>query len=209
MTSSPPIPSVASLWGFFFRSVGWFVLSTAVWMQVSAWTSYPVAQLTHFTLNIGADYWVRSVHVEPGLIEADTRIAVKAFDPAGKRRDADLVVQSDPARYAYGLPLFIALMLASRSRQIGKRVFAGYGVLLLPQTFSLVLELLRQIVVTGGTASALVVDQWQMECIALGYGVGSLLLPTIAPVMLWLWFERDGFARVLWHGLIKAKGQLS
>ena len=181
------------------------MLCTVVWMQVSAWTSYPVAQLAHVTLNVGADYWVRKVHVTPGSVEVDTRIEVAVPQQPGANGKADLIAQADPARYGYGLPLFIALLLASRSRNRLKRAMVGYAVLWIPQTFSLVLELLRQMMVAGGSARALVVDQWQMEAIAMGYQAGSLLLPTLAPVMLWLWLERNGFSKTLWNGLPRVR----
>ena len=175
-------------------------LCTLLWMPVAKWTAYPVASLTHIVLEAGAPYWVRSVQKAPGHIEVETRISVALANPALGR--AELVAEADPAHYAYGLPLFAALLLAARSRQVFKKLFLGYVLLLLPQTFSLVLEILRQIMVAGGSPGALHIAQWQMEAIALGYQVGSLLLPTLAPVVLWLWLERPFFAAVLLDGWI-------
>ena len=37
----------------------------------------------------------------------------------------------------------------------------------------------------------------------MGYQVGSLLLPTLAPVLLWLWLERSFFAAVVLDGLMR------
>lgn len=113
------------------------------------------------------------------------------------------VAEADPAHYTYGLPLFAALLLAARSRQLFKKLVLGYVLLLLPQTFSLVFEILRQIMVAGGSHGALHITQWQMEAIAMGYQVGSLLLPTLASVVLWLWLERSFFAAVLLDGWIR------
>ena len=208
--STPTAPVLSISFGALFtRTVGWFLLCTVIWMQVSAWTSYPVAQLTRFMLHIGADYWVEKVHVTPGLIEADTRIEVLVPKASGRNGKGDLIAQADPAHYGYGLPLLVALLIASRSPHLIKRAVQGYAFLLLPQTFSLTLEILRQIMVAGGSTRALVVDQWQMEAIALGYQFGSLILPPLAPVVLWLWLERDGFASAMWNGLINAKRQPS
>lgn len=186
-----------SLGVFFANAVVLFLLITPMWMQVSRWTSYPTAELAHVVLSNGAGYWVRSVHIEPGLIEADTRIPVKVMNSNPNQGVAELVAEADPAHYAYGLPLFLALLLAARSRHLWKKALSGYLLLLIPQTFSLVLEILRQIMVAGGRPGALAIDQWQMEVIAMGYQVGSLLLPTLAPVMLWLWFERGYLLAVI------------
>jgi len=189
-----------SLAVFFTTALVLFLALTLLWMPVSKWTSYPTAWLTHLTLDQGARYWVRSVHTEPGHIEVETRIAVRMAGNSPKQGVAELVAEGDPAHYTYGLPLFLALLLASRARQLLKKVLVGYVILLLPQTFSLVMEVLRQIMKAGGRAGALAVDQWQLEAIAMGYQVGSLLLPTLAPVVLWLWLERSYFQTVMVAG---------
>lgn len=190
-----------SLGVFFASAVGWFLLTTLVWMQVSNWTSYPTAGLAHVVLDNGAKYWVRKVIKAPGHFEVETRIQVAMPDSVKKERgSAELVAEASAAHYAYGLPLFLALLLAARSAHLFRRALAGYLILLLPQTFSLVLEILRQIMVAGGRPGALGIDQWQMESIAMGYQVGSLLLPTLAPVALWLWFDRAFFTAVILDG---------
>ncbi len=193
-----------SLWVFFASAIGWFLLITLLWMQVSKWTSYPVGTLTGVALESGASYWVRSVHHVPGNIEVETRIEVALPDAVKKQKGtAELVAQADPAHYGYGLPLFLALLLASRSQRLLKRALAGYFVLLLPQAFSLTFEILRQITVAGGRPGVLHVDQWQIEGIALGYQVGSLLLPTLAPVALWLYLDRTFFESVILGGWLR------
>lgn len=189
-----------SLWSFFANAIVLFLLLTPLWMQVSKWTSYPVAGLTQMVLNVGAGYWVRAVNKEPGRIEVETRIQVQVPGSNSNLGVAELVAEADPARYAYGLPLLLALLLAARSKRGWKKALVGYLLLFIPQTFSLVLEILRQIMVAGGRPGALAVDQWQLEAIAIGYQAGSLLLPALAPVALWLWLDRDFFDQVVAQG---------
>lgn len=181
----------ASLGRFFAGAIAWFLALTVLWLQVSAWTSYPVAGITHVVLEHGARDWIRKVHKTPGKLEADTRIVVSVPGQSPENSRAEVVIEVDPSHYAYGLPLFLALLLASRSRHLVRRSLAGYVVLLIPQSFSLTLEALRQVMVAGGSPLALGVAAWQMEAIALGYQFGSLLLPTLAPVALWLCFEKE------------------
>lgn len=192
-----------SLLVFFASAIGWFLLTTLLWMQVSVWTSYPTASLAHVVLDNGAKYWVREVHKAPGHFEVDTRIPVAVTGSTQERGIAELVAEADPSRYGYGLPLFLALLLASRSRQLFRKTLLGYLILLIPQAFSLVFEILRQIMVAGGRPGVLGIDQWQMEGIAMGYQVGSLLLPTLAPVALWLWFERAFVAATVLDGWLQ------
>jgi hypothetical protein len=189
-----------SLWTFALGVPLWFVALTLLWMPVSPWTSFPAALLARAALPQGASGWVRAAHATPHRLEVDTRIEV--FVAGRPRSDGvtELVVEAEPAHYAYGLPLFLALLAASRSRRFARRAAAGYLLLLVPQAFSLSFDVLRQIVDGGGGPLALGVAQWQLEAIALGYQCGSLLLPALAPVMLWLWFERRFLATVLLEG---------
>jgi hypothetical protein len=48
-----------------------------------------------------------------------------------------------------------------------------------------------------GGARALGIAQWQLESIVLGYQLGSLMVPTVVPIMLWLWLDRLFVANVL------------
>jgi hypothetical protein len=171
-------------------------------MPVAKWVSYPVAGLAHIALEFGAKDWVRRVDKAPGRFEVETRIAVPVPDVPGRR--AELVVDADSAHHGYGLPLFVALLLASRGRQLVRRALAGYALLLIPQTFSLVFGVLKQIMANAaGGAAQLGIAQWQMEGIALGYQFGALLLPTLAPAALWLWFDRGFFAALIMEGWLR------
>ena len=99
--------------------------------------------------------------------------------------------------------MFLALLLASRSQHFFRRSLTGYVILLIPQTFSMVFDILKQIIVVAGSPGSLGIAQWQMESIALGYQFGALLLPTLAPVALWLWLDRAFFAAVIVDGWLR------
>jgi hypothetical protein len=190
----------ATVWRFFLVALAWFLALTVAWMQVSAWTSYPAGGLTRIVLGNGARQWVRAVHHEPGRIEVDTRVVVPAAAQGDRRGMAELIAEVETARYAYGLPLFLALLFAARGKHLLRKAGLGYVILLVPQTFSLVFSILKQIMVAGSGPAALGIDAWQMEGIALGYQFGSLLLPTLAPVLLWFWFDRAFFSSIVVEG---------
>ena len=182
-----------SLWGFFGRVVLYLLVLTAVWTQVSRWASVPVGVLTHRVLEVAAPDWVQSVRQSSGTIEAQTRLEVSV-----KGQRGDLVVDSQTARYGYGLPLLWALLLAAGGPGRWARLFAAYALLLPAQVFSLSLDLLRSMVAAmPGGARALGIAQWQLESIVLGYQLGSLIVPTLVPIMLWLWLDRGFVANVL------------
>jgi hypothetical protein len=174
---------------FMLSAFGWIVALTALWSQVSAWTSYPVGVLSHMALEQGAPMWVRQVHLSPGTMEVDTAIFVPVPGAGGRR--GEITIDVSTARYAYGLPIFIALVLAARGRGRLGRVAAGYALLLPFQAFSLTMSALMQMVLAAQADIRLLrVSQWQMEAIVYGYQLGSLVLPTLVPILLWLWMDR-------------------
>ena len=187
---------------FGLSAFAWIVVLTLAWTKVSPWTSYPVGKLTQFALEQSAPVWVRSVRVQPGHVEADSSIAMPV--PSAGGRLAEATVESDPGRYAYGLPVFLALLLAARGRRRMARGLAGYLLLLPAQTFSASMFLLMQIVLYAQTrAQVLGVPGWQVEAIVYAYQMGALVVPTLAPIMLWLWLDRQFVAEVLvpgWRG---------
>ncbi|MFE8644485.1 exosortase H-associated membrane protein [Sphingomonas sp. NCPPB 2930] len=193
--ASPPRPA-PSLRRFFLLGLAWLVVLTAGWLAVSPWTSYPSAVLARIGLEAGAPYWIRKVQLHPARIDVETRLEVVTQGPAGKMR-GEIDVSAKPAHYAYGLPVFLALLLAARSRSLVRRALLGYLVLLPFQAFSLAFDLLKQMAMAAaGTPGALGVSQWQLEGIAYGYQFGVLVLPTLAPVVVWLVLDREFFQSV-------------
>lgn len=189
----------ATLMVFVLSALGWMVALTLLWTQVSRWTSYPVGALAHIALEQGAPMWVRAVRHSPGAMEVDTTIAV-AIAEAGNRI-AEIMVEANPARYAYGLPIFLALLLAARGRGRLSRALAGYALLLPAQAFSLTMYVLMQMVLYAQASTRVLrADQWQVEAIVYGYQIGSLVLPTLVPILLWLWLDRQFFTDVVVRG---------
>ena len=185
---------------FVLSALGWMVALTLLWTQVSRWTSYPVGALAHIALEQGAPMWVRSVQHSPGSMEVETAIAVPV--PESGNRLAEITIDANPGRYAYGLPIFIALLLAARGPKRLSRALGGYALLLPVQAFSLTMYVLMQLVLYAQvSARVLRAAQWQVEAIVYGYQVGSLVLPTLAPILLWLWLDRQLFTGVVVRGL--------
>ncbi len=182
---------------FVASAFGWTVVLTAVWSQVSPWTSYPVGVLSHIALEQGAPMWVRTVRLEVGNMEVDSTVSVT--DANGRR--GEITVDASPGRYAYGLPIFLALLLAARGKKRIGRAVAGYLLLLPAQAFSLTFYVLMQLVLTTQlNIRALRVEQWQMELIVYAYQVGALVVPTLAPIVLWLWLDKKFVSDVVMRG---------
>ncbi len=188
LTRLPP------LWRFAFTAFLGVILFTLAWLQVARVSAYPAALLAKAGLEQAAPQWVRVVHVLPGeQVTLDSSVAIATAQTGW--RQAEITLDAEPGRYAYGLPIFLALMLAAqvlqRSRGRAWRVLAGYALLQPAQAFSLAMYLLMQLLLaTGLDARVLKVEQGQMEAIIYGYQLGALVVPTLAPVLVWLWLER-------------------
>ena len=78
------------------------------------------------------------------------------------------------------------------------RGVVGYLVLLPAQAFSLSMYALMQLVLAAQVNARLLrIDPWQLELLVYGYQVGSLVVPTLAPILVWLWLDRQFVAKVV------------
>jgi hypothetical protein len=111
------------------------------------------------------------VHPEPGLT-------------------ALLLPEVNPLLYTYGLAFFLALMLAARAKWW--KILVGAVVLLPFQSWGIAFDFLAQVGVKLGpevSAQAGLLG-WRSEVIALSYQIGSLIFPSLIPVVLWASFNR-------------------
>ena len=91
------------------------------------------------------------------------------------------------------------MLLASRPRWWPLKMAWGSVLLLPAQAWGLCFQWLRDVVLTpGGNAMAyLGYPAWANEVIAYGYQFGFLMLTPVAPILLWLWFDKR-FVAALW-----------
>jgi len=101
-----------------------------------------------------------------------------------------LLPEVNPLLYTYGLGFFLALMLAARVRWW--KVLAGIALLLPFQSWGIAFDFLAQVAIKLGPdiRAQTGLSGWRVEAIALGYQVGTLILPTLVPVVLWALFSR-------------------
>jgi hypothetical protein len=88
--------------------------------------------------------------------------------------------------YTYGIALFAALALAVSGWRRPWRLAIGGVILLLLPSVGIAFDALRQLGSSPELAPLLAWPKGLRESIALGYQVGSLLLPTLGPIVVWL-----------------------
>ena len=175
-------------------TIGKFVLRTFLWLPpcFAAW--YLAAP--HVAPVVGGAARLLVEIFESGIVSAVERegfvlVFVTAIQvhPAPDRT-AVLLVEVNPLLYTYGLPFFVALMLAARAKWW--KMLAGAAALLPFQAWGVAFDFLAQLVRTGADVSAQAgLLGWRAEGIALAYQVGSLMFPALIPVALWVGFNRQ------------------
>ncbi len=181
-------------------SVGRFVLRTFLWLPPCFAVWYLGAQ--YLAPFFGALARLLVELFKSGLVSALERqgldlvfVTTIEVHPA-PGQIAVLLVEVNPLLYTYGLPFFVALMLAARAKWW--KILAGAAVLLPFQAWGTAFDFLAQIVRTGADVSAQAgLLGWRAEAIALAYQIGSLIFPALVPVALWVAFNRPLFGDLM------------
>jgi hypothetical protein len=185
-----------SLPRFVLRVVAWLPLTFAVWYLAAPLLVWPVALLAELITRTTFD-WVKSVEQMGPLITFVTSLKPdEGANAAGVK--AVISVESNVLLFSFGLPMLAALILAAQEpRRVGM-LLIGYAVLLPFQTFSVVADFLKNAAILAGpaVASQTNLDAWQREVIAFCYQFGTLILPTVAPVIVWVLMHRRFLERL-------------
>lgn len=179
--------------GFILRALLWLPACFAVWYLSAPWHASLAGLLARLVLGVYHDGLVTAIE-QPGLNLAFVTNLVVHPVPG---QDAILVPEVNPLLYTYGLPFFAALMLATRSRVW--MLAAGACALLPFQAWGIAFDFLVQVGMKLGpeVATQAGVTGWQREAVAIGYQLGTLILPSLVPVLLWAAFNRPFIANVL------------
>lgn len=176
-----------------------FVLASALylpaafflWAVLSGPVIWPVARLSDLILPLLLPDAVSGVVMEGPLLEIETLLLTEA-GPGGQQ--GLLVLDVRPLIYAWCLPLFVGLVLATplEGRQRWLQLAIGLPVLWLVVTWGAVFDTLKVLSFDAGPlgASAIAAAGWPAEAVALGYQFGYLILPAVTPVALWVVLNR-------------------
>lgn len=107
---------------------------------------------------------------------------------ATPRVAADVEVQA--AKFTYGIAFFFALVFAAKESRDGVGIVFGSAMLLVMPAIGMAFDALTQLGLTPGLGEFLQWASGTRDAVALGYQVGTLLLPTLGPIAIWLWLAR-------------------
>lgn len=191
--------SASPLSALLVRTLLWLPVTFAVWYLTASWHLAPVAWAAEHLLQ----FWLPDAVADLRLHGAQL-LLISRFGEVGGQiianppPDEHLGFLTNPLSYSYSLPLFAALALATPLPGRGRRLAVGLAVLLVVELGSMIAVQLKQLVFSTG--GAFVAQQgWgalARDAAALGYQLGSLLLPMVMPLVVWLAGARE-FLRLL------------
>ena len=179
MTASRPL----TVSRFTLRVLAWLPVAFVAWYFAAPLLLAPAVLLIRGVVHAGFADLVRSVEQAGGIATF-----VTALRPGGATLASVLTVDVNLLLYSFGLPLFAALTLAARERAYARHLALGYVALLPCIAWGALADFLKNVAVTSGAAIASQTGfvAWQREAIVFAYQLGALILPAVAPAVLWV-----------------------
>ncbi|HXZ49787.1 MAG TPA: exosortase H-associated membrane protein [Usitatibacter sp.] len=108
-----------------------------------------------------------------------------------------LEARANPMQFTCSIPFFLALVLATSLRPAWRRTVMGAGVLLLLASAGLYFDVHLQLAQVPGPGGGplFATGPLAREAIALGFQLSTLLVPVLAPIVLWA--AGEGRTRIL------------
>ncbi|MDD2919865.1 exosortase H-associated membrane protein [Rhodoferax sp.] len=186
---------------FFVRALAFLVPALALWYWARDYVVMPVAWLAGWLMRYFFPGWVSGSELDGINLTLLTRLTV----PHVSGQIAELTPEVSVLTYCYGLPLLVALLLAARAKGLWWKL-PTCAVGLLPfQAWGVCFAWLLQVAVQSGpqTRAVTYFNAWDVNLIGLGNQIGFLLLPTLVPMLMWLYLERSFVITVAVEGAME------
>ena len=171
----------------------WMLFGFMLWFYLSAFHGAPARLAAEAILQhlLGSDF--ARLIVEPNqnfLFQVETNISFTFRD--GTTEALGFVV--NPLIFTYGLPLLFGLVMGSDVSWLRKLtiMLIGYVVITGVQIWGVVWQSLKMLAFNFGAQSHAIVQAHGISdgAIAMGYQLGTLILPALAPIFIWVLSNR-------------------
>ena len=171
----------------------WMLFGFMLWFYLSAFHGAPARIASEAILQhlLGSDF--HRIIVEPNqhfLYQVETQIQFTFRD--GSTDALGFIV--NPLVFSYGLPLLFGLVMGSDVSWLRKGVIMliGYTVITLVQIWGVVFQSLKMLSFNFGEQThAIILGHGISDAtIALGYQLGTLIFPALAPIFVWVLTNR-------------------
>jgi len=171
----------------------WMLFGFMLWFYLSAFHGTPSRLAAEAILShlLGDNFYNIIVNPEQHfLFQVQTNIMFNFRD--GTTDQLGFIV--NPLVYSYGLPLLFGLVMGSNSSWLRKlmTLLTGYLVITAVQIWGVVWQSLKMLAFNFGSQTHQVIEQAGIsdEIIALCYQLGTLILPALAPIFVWVLMNR-------------------
>ncbi|HRD34709.1 MAG TPA: hypothetical protein PLR02_10700 [Rhodocyclaceae bacterium] len=187
--------SLSVVGGFFTRALLWLIPALALWYWGAEWVVKPATWLAERAMLGLFPGWVLGVEALPGG-EIDLLTSLRM--PAEQGMVGELSSTTRVLKFTHGIPFFVALMLACRSRGLWWKLPLGLAVMVPFQAWGVCFEWLVDVAIMAGvqTQAQTGFGAWHANFFGIGAQLGYLIFPTLVPLMLWIAFEQ-GFVRTV------------
>jgi hypothetical protein len=167
---------------FVLRTLAYLPMAFAVWYLAAPVLMWPALLAVRAIAAVGFGDLVRGVEQSGTIATFVTTLH------SGSAVTSVVTVDVNVLVYSFGLPLFAALTLAAREKRWRRDLALGYGLLTAVVAFGALADFLKNVAITAGPAIASQTGfvAWQREAIAFAFQFGSLILPAVAPAVLWV-----------------------
>jgi hypothetical protein len=179
---------------FVVKVLAWLPLAFAVWYFGAPLLLWPVKLLLEVVTWAGFGDLVAGIEQNAALFTFATSLKPGVATAAS----AHITVDVDGLLYAFGMPLFAALVLAAREPRWPRTLAIGYAALVPVVAWGVMADFLKNVAITSGpfVASQTGFVAWQREAIAFAFQFGSLILPTVVPAVTWVITHRAFLERL-------------
>lgn len=179
---------------FVLKVLAWLPAMFVVWYFGAPLLLWPVHMLLELAVHAGFSDLVSTLEQNAAIFTFATTLKPGTSVTA----TASISVDIDGLLYAFGLPLYAALVVAAREPGWPKKLAIGYVVLLPFVAWGVLADFLKDVAITSGplVASQTGFVAWQREAIAFAYQFGSLILPTVVPAVTWVLTHRTFLERL-------------
>jgi hypothetical protein len=178
---------------FVLRALAWLPVAFAVWYFTAPLLLWPAKLLVELIARTSLPDLVRAVE-QGGTLWT----FVTTLRPGQAAGSGTIAIDSNPLLFAFGLPLYAALVLAAREPGWPRKLAIGYAVIIPFIAWGVLADFLKSVAITVNplVASQTGFSALQREMIAFAYQFGSLILPTVVPAVVWVLTHRGYLERL-------------
>lgn len=178
---------------FVLLTLAWLPPTFVVWYFAAPILLYPALVLAEGVLRAGFGDLVRAVGADGAHA-----VVLTSLRPGQAQAGGAISVDVNMLLYAFGMPMFAALVLAAREPRWPRLLLIGLVAMLPFVAWGVVADFLKNVAITAGpaVASQTGFSPAQRELIAFAFQFGSLILPTVVPAALWVLTHRRFLERL-------------